>query len=223
MVPSRREQQHDDQGEAGDTVARPGGGLRASIVNLLQYKRIGVPAAVLTNRVGANELSRKISILCGYVPPTVEVIPPANFAGGRRFLMGGAGGLDPVARANWWCGWQGYEKPFPDLFASCSRSSRLVLDVGAYSGFYSMVAATCSPEARAIAFEPYPVARGLLEANLASNRDRFGGRISVVPMAAGESSGMADLFVPPTTTGLLESASSLRDCSRSRWDRNLEG
>ncbi|MBV8487133.1 MAG: FkbM family methyltransferase [Planctomycetaceae bacterium] len=180
--------------------------LKSALVDLLHRKSVGTSAAVLTGLAGAKDLSRKISTLCGYVPLTVEVHLP-NHLSGRCFLMNGAQGLDPVSRSLWWGGWAGYERPFPDLFAACSQSSRCVLDVGSFSGLYSMIAAICSPEAKVFAFEPYPNARALLEANLRSNR--LVNHIQIVPVAASDHAGEADLYVPTTTTGLIESASSL--------------
>jgi FkbM family methyltransferase len=122
--------------------------------------------------------------------------------------MYGAGGHDGVARTLWWSVSKfDYERPLPDLFASCSRSARLILDVGAFSGFYSMIAATCAPEARIYAFEPMPRSRGLLEANLRLNR--MSDRVFVVPRAVGEHQGEAVLSLPVSQTQLIETAGSL--------------
>ena len=183
--------------------------VRAMLSSMLKSRVLGVPAAIAARSVGKVDLGRKISVLCGYVSPVVPIDIPAKFANGRTFEMGGAKGQDPVSRDFDWFGWGAFEKPFPDLFASCSRNCRVMLDVGAFSGLYSMIATTCSPDAVAYAFEPYPVARALLEANLTLNRQRLGDRITIVPLAAGEAPGTAQLFVPSTTTKLLESASSL--------------
>jgi FkbM family methyltransferase len=192
--------------QTGVVDARAQSRLRSALLGLLRRKSIGPAAAMLTGLAGAKDLSRKISTICGYVPETVEIQLPEHLSG-RRFLMNGAHGKDPVARSLWWGGWAGYERPFPDLFAACSQSTRCVLDVGSYSGLYSMIAATCSPAAQVFAFEPYPDARAFLEANLTRNRQID--RIEVVPVAASDHAGEADLYIPTTSTGLLESASSL--------------
>ncbi len=121
----------------GDLPGRRGGRtqsrLRSALLSLLRRKRIGTAAAALTGLAGAKELSRKISTMCGYVPATVEIQLPEHLSG-HRFLMNGAHGKDPVARSLWWGGWAGFERPFPDLFAACSQSSRCVLDGGSFSG-----------------------------------------------------------------------------------------
>jgi FkbM family methyltransferase len=177
-----------------------------------------VPAAKLARLVGAREAARKISVMCGYVPRVVEVLVPDHLADHGRFLMHGAGGHDGVARTLWWSVSRfDYERPLPDLFASCSRSARLILDVGAFSGFYSMIAATCAPEARVFAFESMPIARGLLEANLRLNR--MSDRVCVVPRAVGEHRGEAVLNLPVSQTQLIETAGSLNS---SLYDQTLD-
>jgi FkbM family methyltransferase len=201
---SRSEAVETSQASVAD--ARAQSRLRSALLSLLRCKHIGTAAAALTGLAGAKDLSRKISTMCGYVPATVEIQLPEHLSG-HRFLMNGAHGKDPVARSLWWGGWAGFERPFPDLFAACSQSSHCVLDVGSFSGLYSIIAATCSPAAQVFAFEPYPDARALLEANLTRNRPV--NRVQVVPVAVSDHAGEAVLYVPTTTTGLLESASSL--------------
>ncbi len=186
--------------------------LKSSLVKMLGYRWCGKPAAVIAHSVGARSLSQKISILCNFVPSKVRVELPDQVAKGATFMMYGVGGLDQVARMMWWAGWDGYEKPMPDFFAAISRDARCVLDIGSYTGFFSMIAASCSATSKVYAFEPFPPPRGWLEKNVAING--LGGRIHVVPMAVGEAAGEAELFVPTTETGLMETASSLNAAFR---------
>ena len=141
-MPALRASFHKDPG--GTLMKRPTKrSIRSFVIDQLRWKPLGVPAAVLARIAGATDVAKKISSMCGYVPPIVEVVLPEHLAHQGRFVMHGAGGLDPVARTlQWTCVKLGYERPFPDLFAACSRSSRLVVDVGSFSGFYSMIAAT---------------------------------------------------------------------------------
>ena len=181
--------------------------LKRSIVRLLKHRVFGVPAAMACQAIGAEKLRRKISFECGHVPSTVQVDLPSHLADKGRFLMAGVGGLDQVARIMHWHGWDGYEKPMPDLFAATSRDTSCVLDVGSYTGFFSMIAATCSPKAEIYAFEPFPTARGWIEKNLAMNH--LADRIHIAPVAVNDEAGEANLYVPTTNTGLMETASSL--------------
>ena len=70
-----------------------------------------------------------------------------------------------------------------------------------------MIAATCAPDAQIYAFEPMPLSRRMLEANLRLNL--MGDRVHVVPEAAGEHAGEAVLSLPLSKTRLIETAGSL--------------
>src|SRR3954470_22111972 len=114
-------------------------------VHMLHNRVIGQTASIVSHGLGARRLSRKLSQITGYVPPVVDIeIPRGGVRESGRFRMFGIGGLDQVARCLWWGGWHGYERPLPDFFLACARQSRFVLDVGAYTGFYSLLAARSS-------------------------------------------------------------------------------
>lgn len=187
--------------------------IRSRLIHSLAFKPLGVPLAALSGLAGATTLSRKVSLMCGYVPPLVEFTLPEYLAAAGPIVMHGAHGRDPVARSIWWGGGiAGYESPYPQLFAACSRDSRLVLDVGSFSGLYSMIAATTSPRAKVFAFDPFPPALELLRKNV--HRNRLEDRIHVFPLGLSDFEGQADFFQPTTTTGLIESASTLKPTSQ---------
>jgi FkbM family methyltransferase len=152
-------------------------------------------------------VSRKISQISRYVPAIVEITYPGLEPGVAPLRMHSLDGLDQVARVMWWEGWGRYEPPLPELFLACARTSEVILDIGAYTGFYAMLAARVNRDAKIVAFEPFPPVRGWFEQNLALNR--LEKRVEVVPMAVGDQPGEATLYVPTTKTGLLETASSL--------------
>jgi FkbM family methyltransferase len=181
--------------------------LRSWLIDQLKHRYLGVPAAVISKNLGAIELSRKLSSLCGYVPPIVDVHIHGDRTQPAQFRMASAHGIEQVARTLWWEGWPGFERPFPDLFAAWSRESRHVLDVGAYSGFYSLIAASYPNVVKSYAFEPFADVRALLETNIRLNR--MGDKIEVVAAAVSEQAGEADFYIPTTSTGLIESGSSL--------------
>ena len=181
--------------------------MKRTLVQISKQRFPGRMAARLCRWAGAEGTSRKISQLCNYVPNTVRVDVPARVARRPTFTMAGLDGLDQVARVIWWRGWDFYERPFPSLFASMSRGASCVFDIGAYTGFYSMIAASCSEDARIVAFEPFPPVRQRLTANIA--RNGLAGRVRIEPSALGDAPGATKLYVPTTKTGLLETASSL--------------
>ena len=135
--------------------------IRFRLIHSLAFKPLGVPLAALSGLAGCTTLSRKVSLMCGYVPPLVEFTLPEYLAAAGPIVMHGAHGLDPVARSIWWGGGiAGYESPYPQLFAACSRDSRLVLDVGSFSGLYSMIAGDHLAPGEGVRFRPVPSGPG---------------------------------------------------------------
>lgn len=193
--------------------------LKASLLRVLRLRAIGQPAAAISYRLGARTLSRKISGLCGYVPPVVPVDLPEQVGKGKEFRMHGRRGRDAVARTLWFSGWRGFEPPMPDLFAALAKDARWVLDVGSFSGFYTLVSVTASPTARVLAFDPFPEAQQLFEDNMALNRIHE--RVRLLKTAAADKPGSAPLYIPPTTTGLVEMASSLGSWHRPQHEQVL--
>lgn len=124
------------------------------------------------------------------------------------FVMSSVENSDLIARIVRESGWWTFERPLPALFVRCAQKwPGLFVDVGANTGFYSLLHAAVEPEGRSIAFEPFPPAAAVLRENIALNL--LDDRISLRPEAVSESKGASDLFVPPPLHGLLESRSSL--------------
>lgn len=85
-----------------------------------------------------------------------------------------------------------------------AREARVVIDVGAYTGVYSVTAALATPDSAVIAVEPNPELRDLLDANLAANR--LADRVEVHRLALGDRAGSAVLH-QSTVAGLTSTAS----------------
>ncbi len=118
-------------------------------------------------------------------------------------------GSDQIARDLFRFGWQGFERPVPDVFVRCVGATEgVVVDVGANTGFYSLLAACASPATRVHAFEPFPAALSCLRENLQINR-RTGDRIEVFPHALSDQVGEDTLYVPDPGHGLVETSCSL--------------
>jgi FkbM family methyltransferase len=112
-------------------------------------------------------------------------------------------GDDWVSNQVFWRGWAGYEPETARLFFRLAEGARITLDVGAFVGYYSLLAAHANPEGRVFAFEPLPGPRQRLLHHLALNRLT---RVECVAAAAGADDGDAQLFhVPeelPTSSSL---------------------
>ncbi|GEL97671.1 hypothetical protein CTE05_12180 [Cellulomonas terrae] len=115
-------------------------------------------------------------------------------------------GSDQCVEAFRLAGWLGYERPLPDLFlGALRRRPGTVLDVGANTGVYALIAASVRGTA-VHAFEAYPPVAELLRENLALNPSAA--RVRVVQAAASDRSGTIELFVPPPSAAIETSCST---------------
>lgn len=140
---------------------------------------------------------------------TVSVDLPGDGPRSAKILMHRHDGADQIARALGQTGWEGFEAPLPSAVVRILRRwPGVFLDVGANTGFYSLVAVASDPRTSAIAYEPVPTIAELLRANLRLN----GGskRVTVEELAIGDRSGRATLHLPPPQLdGTIETSASL--------------
>lgn len=117
-------------------------------------------------------------------------------------------GRDQVASRIGDKGWKFFEPPMPELFYRLAQiSDGMIIDVGANTGFYSLVGVAARKNLKVWAFEPDPHVRPILKKNLKLNRVRR--RVRVFPIALSDARGSADLYVPTQEHGLIETSSSL--------------
>ena len=111
---------------------------------------------------------------------------------------------DFIGRDLYWFGWDGYEPETTGLFLSLARRAGVVVDVGANTGLYSLLAGRANDCCRIMAVEPVARVRELLERNLELNG--LSQRSVVVPGAASRAHGRQQLHVPhdavPTSASL---------------------
>jgi FkbM family methyltransferase len=122
----------------------------------------------------------------GRLPAPAHLVELEGRVGGVTFVM-----LDPARCENakqlyWGRG----RRPRPDdrlaldAVAVLARGADVFLDVGAYTGLFTLAVATFAPDVYAHAFEIVPAVADALEANL--ERNRLGGRVSVHREGIGE-------------------------------------
>ena len=103
-------------------------------------------------------------------------------------------------------GWNSFEAPCPLVLARWFRAvGGLFCDVGASSGYYSLLALACGAS-DVIALDPYPPAVDVLRSNIELNG--WVDRVDVRQVAASDSSGRTRLFLPLQTHELLETSAS---------------
>ena len=78
-------------------------------------------------------------------------------------------GSDWLTSRIWWDGVDAYEPEIGPYFGCLAPQARCVLDVGAFTGWYSVVAATLNPAGQVFAFEANPVVAASLRRNLELN------------------------------------------------------
>lgn len=104
---------------------------------------------------------------------------------------------DMMSRDVVWGNLKRWEATSLGAFSELSRTAERSLDVGAYSGIYSLIACA-DGTGEVIAFEPNPAIRPLLERNIDANG--WQRRITVVPKGASNTSGTARMTIPSDTT-----------------------
>ncbi|MBM4431635.1 MAG: FkbM family methyltransferase [Chloroflexi bacterium] len=76
-----------------------------------------------------------------------------------------------------------YEAPLAAFFRGSLEADSVFLDIGAYIGQYTLLAAKHAPAGRVIAVEPHPESRQRLQANVARNSLS---NVRILPWAAGQ-------------------------------------
>ncbi len=127
------------------------------------------------------------------------------------------GGRDQVAKKLAASAWHGFEYPMPLYFAHAVKDAGagLVIDVGANTGYYSLLALAVSGAITIAAYEPMTMVHKILSQNIALNK--FRQRVSLFPYAASNASGKRMLFIPHDRHGLIETSASLSSVFKNEF------
>jgi len=98
---------------------------------------------------------------------------------------------DDMARRLLWRGWSSWEPETTPLWCTLARDASLALDIGAYTGYFSLLALAANPDLEVHAFEPMEAQRQSLERNLV--RNGWSVRTVVLPCAVGSFQHMASM------------------------------
>jgi FkbM family methyltransferase len=151
---------------------------------------------------------RRLS-LTGLLPPQiwkrlpVEGIFPVILPDGRSFFYF-ASANDGIARALYWRGLRYWESETIPVFYRLAQSAGTILDIGANTGFYTLLGCTANPGARVISFEPVPRVYEILMEHIRLNRLEY--RCEVYQMAVSNFIGTGQMHIPvgdvPTSASL---------------------
>lgn len=78
-------------------------------------------------------------------------------------------GDDWVSNQVFWRGWDGYEPETAPLFFRLAQKADVVFDIGAYVGFFALLAGHANPDGKVFAFEPLIPIYERLKQNIALN------------------------------------------------------
>jgi FkbM family methyltransferase len=131
--------------------------------------------------------------------------------GSRGFLYQSRG--EPLGKVLFWRGIAGFEPGSAVVFCELATRCRTFLDVGAYSGYYTLLAMTMSDSCASHCFEPVPAIRAWLCRNLELNG--VDNRVRIVPAAVSDRGGdNVDFFLSANTYS--PGSSLLRDFGTER-------
>lgn len=106
-------------------------------------------------------------------------------------------GRDSIASRLFWRGLEGFEPESLGPFHRLAKVSAGVLDIGANTGVYALVAAAANPDAVVIAFEPVPEIFEYLAGNARLNAFAH---LRLEQLALGDHDGQIEFFVPVGVT-----------------------
>jgi FkbM family methyltransferase len=155
-----------------------------------------------------HQLMRPLS-QAGFIPaPVWKRLPIAhNFdvilPNGKNFIYQSTYG-DAIGRALFWKSLTAWETETTSTFFQLAQNAQVVLDIGANTGVYTLLAALANPNVQVIAFEPVPFIFNHLSHNIHINQ--LEGRCAARQEAVSNMMNTAQLHVP---FGDLPSSSSL--------------
>jgi FkbM family methyltransferase len=114
-----------------------------------------------------------------------------------RILNFVAGDNDEVASELAFHGYPSYEAESTELFRALARNASVVMDIGAHTGLYALLAAWENPSVQVFGFEAAPSVYELLLRNVAVNGLT---NLETIPAALTDRDGEIELYVPPGQT-----------------------
>lgn len=139
---------------------------RRAILMAFSILRVGI-----INRLIRWPLKPLLPVLPGYFPTKFPVTGDVKLElPGAKSLILRSDGRDSIASRIYWTGLKGHEPETIRIYRRLLRRSRVVLDVGASTGLFALIAAIEGEGVEVHAFEPVPETFEFLVRNIAANR-----------------------------------------------------
>jgi len=110
-------------------------------------------------------------------------------------------------------GWSAFEQPMPAVLRVllANADAGIFVDVGANTGFYSLLALAVSAQTNVVSYEPLAPVRKILAKNFKLNEAALNlrRRAKISARAVSDQAGRTKLFVPDQGHGLVETSASL--------------
>jgi FkbM family methyltransferase len=136
--------------------------VRKKIIRLLCNKMVNTTAIVLLKHLSSFIPDKLITRMPIVGKVSVE-LPDG------KYLVMETGGGDLIARDLFWTGFKGYEYETTKLFYELAKRSKVIFDIGANIGYYTLLAAIGNEGGQVFAFEPVPKIYEYLKRNIALN------------------------------------------------------
>jgi FkbM family methyltransferase len=170
----------------------------------------------LTERVAAPRLARPLRALLD--PRLGRLAPRARLRGLR---VGGPSAWHATHVRAWR---HGHEYWMTEYLAAAVRPGTTVLDVGAYVGYFTLLAAErVGPRGSVIAFEPHPESRAALVGNVRANRLQDRVTVAAVALSAASARQPFALESNPSQSGLADAGDATIDVRCVAADDYLTG
>lgn len=101
---------------------------------------------------------------------------------------------DYFARYIVWTDMRDWEETTQPVLYELAKEAAVFVDVGAYSGIYTLLACNANPKLQAVAIEPNPAMQAILQRNVTLNG--LDERVTVLEKALSSQTGRADLTIP---------------------------
>jgi FkbM family methyltransferase len=128
------------------------------IKNLLKNTIKGLRSSQPFNRIATSGAKAMCSLSGGQPEFLIKYLHRIDLVESKlpngQVLKLSSKGDDWVSNQVFWRGWQGYEPETIPLFYKLAERSAVTFDVGAYVGFFTLLAAHANPNSRVFAFEP---------------------------------------------------------------------
>jgi FkbM family methyltransferase len=147
------------------------------------------PIVLALVRPFASRLSSRV-LLFVPVARSVWVKSPVS---GHAIVLENPEGRDPIASLLYWRGLAGWEPETTSVFLRLLESDSILLDVGANTGLFSLLAAEVDPSIEVHAFEPVPSVFEVLERNLSRNAFR---NVTAHELALVDRGSTVTLYIP---------------------------